>query len=177
MNRNRRIAIALMIVGVFILFGAVRGKSKKDKPQAKVVSAETAKSDRDYAASYNFSKIDGKVASQTFTVPAGDKWVYVALPAYYTATFSSQTAKSGELDKLDGTKPLQFGKHTKFGDLPMAVAIRVPGGCRMTVSMVHNPKLEGNLPAKKVSSKKEGRIVRKDLPKREEDIPKTVQII
>ncbi|KKU34286.1 MAG: hypothetical protein UX49_C0050G0003 [Candidatus Wolfebacteria bacterium GW2011_GWC2_46_275] len=166
------------LIGLLVMIAIARVTSavKKENGVA-AVPAETAKSDRDYAASYNFSKVDGKVVSQTFTVPAGGKWVYVALPAYYTATFSSATAKTGELDKLDGSKPLQFGKHTKFGDLPMAVAIRVPEGCKMTVSMVYNPTLGGNPPTEKVSSKKERRIMRKDLPKREEDIPKTVQII
>lgn len=176
MNRNQRIGLVLGIVGVVLMIFAFTGKDKKTESRIEVSNA-VMQSDRAYAAEYNFSDVASKAASQTFTVPAGDKWVYVALPAYYTATFSSATAKSGELDKLDGSKPLQLGKHTKFGDLPLAVAIRVPEGCRMTVSMVYNPALKGErVVARKVSSRK---MVKREMriDRLEEGVPKSVQII
>lgn len=175
MNRNQRIGLVLGIVGVVLMIFAFTGKNKKPESRMEVVSA-VMQSDREYAAEYNFSAISGKAASQTFTVPVGNKWVYVALPAYYTATFSSATANSGELDKLDGSKPLQLGEHTKLGNLPLAVAIRVPEGCRMTVSMVYNPALKGGVAKERVSSRKMvKREMRIDRP--EEGAPKSVQII
>ena len=99
-------------------------------------------SGRQYAAAYDFSKVTGQADSKEFVVPAGDKGVLIALPADYRVTFSSATAKAGELDRLDGTGPTPFGEQTDFGKKsgkePMAVAIKVPEGCTMTASFVHH---------------------------------------
>lgn len=94
-----------------------------------------------YAASYDFSKVTGAADTKEFKIPAGDKPVLVALPADYRVTFSSATANAGELDRLDGSKPIPFGEQTDFGklgNLPMAVAIKVPEGCTMVASFVHH---------------------------------------
>lgn len=94
-----------------------------------------------YAASYDFSKVTSTADSKEFLIPAGNKPVLVALPADYRVTFSSATANAGELDRLDGSKSIPFGEQTDFGklgNLPMAVAIKVPKGCIMVASFVHH---------------------------------------
>jgi hypothetical protein len=127
--------ILLLLVGGIKL---IAGKDSKRDTVKPVVPAIATDSGKKYVASYDFSATKGPADSKTFTVPAGDGWVLVALPAYYRATFSWPTECDGELDKLAGGKPVAFrkGKSTEFGDIPMAIALRVPEGCVVTISFV-----------------------------------------
>ncbi|OGM93640.1 hypothetical protein A2532_00850 [Candidatus Wolfebacteria bacterium RIFOXYD2_FULL_48_11] len=133
-----KILIKWGLIGLLVIIGI-----KMIVPENIVKEMPTrVDSGRQYAAAYDFSKVTGPVDSKEFVVPAGDKPVLVALPANYRVTFSSATAKAGELDRLDGTGPTPFGEQTDFGKKsgkePMAVAIKVPEGCTMTASFVHH---------------------------------------
>lgn len=95
---------------------------------------DTEEGGRQYAASYDFSKIAERATSRTITLPE-NKWVLVELPVHYRVTLSSATAKGAELDKLDGSKPILFSQK-EFGELPLAIAIKNSKECEMTISFV-----------------------------------------
>ncbi|OGM92613.1 hypothetical protein A2333_01875 [Candidatus Wolfebacteria bacterium RIFOXYB2_FULL_49_7] len=141
LERARRVGKILIkwgLIGLVVIIGI-----KMFVPEEAVKGiATSADSSRQYAAAYDFSKITSPADSKEFVVPAGDKPVLVALPADYRVTFSSATAKAGELDRLDGSGSKPFGEQTDFGKKsgrePMAVAIKVPEGCTMVASFVHH---------------------------------------
>jgi hypothetical protein len=164
------VLIIIVMIGISWV-GRRNAAYKKAHPQ----SITAAESREKYIEKYNFSKITGRADAQTFTIPAGNGWVLVMLPAGYRTVFSSATANAGELDKLDGSKPTPFGEQTDFGKAskknPMSVAIRVPEGCEMTASFVKHSAA----PNKEVK-RSNSRFVKKAVHRTVEDKPTFVQI-
>lgn len=136
-----KLIITLIVIMVVITWAKGRmQKYEKLHPEvAKPAPTATTVAGQDYDAFYDFSQITGPAASRKFTVPKGSKGAYLVLPLNYRPTFSSETAIVGELDKLDGSKPIKFGEQVKGGYMPAAIAIRSPEGCEMVASFGYVP--------------------------------------
>ncbi|HBI25867.1 MAG: hypothetical protein UT41_C0002G0006 [Candidatus Wolfebacteria bacterium GW2011_GWC2_39_22] len=127
------VAILILVGGYNIFFG--------DEAKPAAGSAATTAS-RQYVAAYDFSKVDGDFHKESFVIPAGDKWVSVALPADYHVAFTWN--EGGAIDKGDGKGPRWFKKDEKFksGTLGTAVDLTFPAGDTVEVRFYRHGKTQ-----------------------------------
>ncbi|KKT43145.1 MAG: hypothetical protein UW32_C0002G0006 [Candidatus Wolfebacteria bacterium GW2011_GWE2_44_13] len=130
------VAILIIVGGWNMLFG------DEAKPAAGVAVTEAT---RQYAAAHDFSKVGDDFHKVSFTVPAGDKWVSVALPADYHVAFTWNEA--GGIDKGDGKGPRWFKKDekVKLGTLGTAVDLTFPAGDTVEVRFYRHGKTAPSL--------------------------------